>query len=436
MRRSVAERLHIYGGDVVTPEGVVAGGSLLVRDDVIEAVLPMAPVGIDARALDATGMVVLPGVINAHAHGCTVGPLFSSGASPLAREQVIRNLDRHLAAGVTTLVNVCGFGLPDSLVEHPVDVRLSTNHLLDAFTAADLVDAAGLTSAERNMSVERMAEHGAILIGEVGSGATLGGGVAAYRYIPAAVLAATGLHISPAVATQLIDSLVGDSRLATPRRGHLAAAMSAAGLPPTARAAVVDAILTFAVAPVRASLGSFGQAVAAAERTGLPAMFHAAGPSAQALLDLARTSDATLVAGHLNHPSLREEELAGLATALREANVVVDVSSLDMVHAQKLTTPQSADLLAEAGLVDTLSTDYAGGAWEPMLAVADRWWRRGYVDLQDIARMCSSRPAELLGLCDRGSLSAGRRADVVLTLADDLESVRTVIIGGVAHPNA
>ena len=419
----------IEGGDVVTESGVLRGHSILVRDGVI------AEVGLlhghpDAIVIDARGSVVLPGTVNAHAHGCTTGPLFSSGAEALSSSRARANLDRHLAAGVTTLVNVCGFGLEDSLIEHDVDLRLATNHLPAAFAAADLVDGSGLTDRERAMTADQMVADGAIMIGEVGSGATLGGGVAAYRYVPDAVLEATGIALDSATATFLIDALAGSRRVESPNDERLRAAIAEAGLPPEVFDAARQAILDYAVAPVRTSLESFSQAVAAAERTGVPAMFHAAGPSADELLLLARKTDARLVAGHLNHPSIPAEEVIGLASALRDAGVVVDVSSLDMIHARRLVSPVTADLLAAEGLIDTLSTDYAGGAWEPVLAVADRWLRMGYVDLTEIALMCSTRPADLLGLADRGRIASGKRADLVVVDADDLESVRSVVVGG------
>jgi alpha-D-ribose 1-methylphosphonate 5-triphosphate diphosphatase PhnM len=81
-------------------------------------------------------------------------------------------------------------------------------------------------------------------------------------------------------------------------------------------------------------------------------------------------------------------------------------------------------------MVDTLSTDYAGGAWEPMLGVADRWYRRGFIDLREVALMTATRTADLLGLRDRGRLDEGKRSDVVVVSADDLASVRGVFVAG------
>ena len=428
--RSMGSRIAITGGDVATDGGVLPGATLVMRDGIIEGIESRGADVPDAIVWEAHGCVVLPGLVNAHAHGCTTGPLFSSAAPALTSDIAEANIARHRDAGVTTVVNVCGLGLPEEIPTADIDVLLATTHLPSAFIAADAVDGSALTPAHRAMTAERMLATGAVLIGEVGSGATLGGGVAAYRYIPAALLAETGVALDADEVTSLIDALVGGSRLDEPDSQRLLSAMADLGIDEQALPATRDAILRFAVAPVRASLDSFAEAVHLAEMTGAPAMFHAAQPSATRLLDLARASSATLIAGHLNHPSIDDGVLLDLARDLREAGVVIDVSSLDMITAQRLTSPECADLLAEAGMVDTLSTDYAGGAWEPMLGVADRWYRRGFIDLREVALMTATRTADLLGLRDRGRLAEGKRSDIVVVSADDLASVRGVFVAG------
>lgn len=426
----MSQRIVISGGDVVTERGVLEGGAIVIRDGLIEAIGAGTPIVEEAEVIDATGCAVLPGLVNAHAHGCTTGPLFSSAASPLSEETARVNIRRHGSAGVTTVVNVCGFGLPEEVPSPDIDVLLATTHLPSAFRAADAVDGAGLTAAHRAMTAERMLDDGAVLLGEIGSGATLGGGVAAYRYIPEALATQAGVVLNPEQVTRLVDALVGHSRLEEPHTNALREALAEVGADEAAFDVALEAIQHYAAAPVRASLASFAEAVDVAERTGAPAMFHAAGPSASTLLDLGRRSSATLIAGHLNHPSIGEGELLQLARDLREAGVTIDVSSLDMIQAQRLTTPERADMLAEAGMVDTLSTDYAGGAWEPMLGVADRWYRRGFVDLPEVVLMTATRAADLLGLRDRGRLAIGMRADVVVVDAANLESVRAVYAAG------
>src|SRR5918995_3231268 len=62
-----------------------------------------------APIIDARGGFVLPGVINHHVHGLTRGPLMIVGEPPLDDLRVKSNLDRLLAEGVTTALNVDGF---------------------------------------------------------------------------------------------------------------------------------------------------------------------------------------------------------------------------------------------------------------------------------------------------------------------------------------
>lgn len=429
-----ASPVIITGGTVISDRSVHEGVTIeivgdrimrVARDAEGAAQLPSGPLDLDAR-----NCFVIPGIINGHAHGCTTGPLFSSAAAPLSKAQAIANLDRHLAAGVTTLVNVCGFANVEDVPEHAIDVRLGTTHLPAAVVAADIVDGAGLNPAHREMTAEQMLDSGAVALGEIGSGATLGGGVAAYRYVPDAVEEVLGYRLEPDVATALIDALVGPSRVAEPDDAALGAALASAGLPDSVRPAVREAILRYASAPVHASLDSFAEAAALSATYGRPAVFHVAAPSVERVLHLAQTTSAVIVAGHMNHPSIPTAEAVAWARRLRAAGAVIDVSSLDIVGARRLATPEIADALVKEGLVDTLSTDYAGGAWESMLGLVQYWREAGLVALEDGIAMCTSTPADVFGMPDRGRIEEGMRADVVLVSKDDVSQVQAVVIGG------
>src|SRR5579863_6950873 len=48
--------------------GDIAGGDLLIEDDVIAAVEPRAIGASDAEIVDARGFIVIPGLVNAHLH--------------------------------------------------------------------------------------------------------------------------------------------------------------------------------------------------------------------------------------------------------------------------------------------------------------------------------------------------------------------------------
>lgn len=426
------ERVLIHSGSVVLDGVVDRTAAVLIEGDSIAGVISEGEAAsvVDAVMVDASGCMVLPGLVNAHSHGGTTGPLFSSAAAPVPAAQATANLDRHLRAGVTTLVNVCGFGTFEDMSDHVIDLRLGTTHFPSALVAAEIVDGSGLRARHRAMSAREMVSDGALLLGEIGSGATLGGGVAAYRYVPETLEPVIGRRLDPQEATTLIDALVGVTRLQPPDDAALAQAFEALGLPASGLTAAREAILRFASEPVHASLDSFDEAAALSEQLGIPAVFHAAAPSVDRLLHLARTTKARIVAGHINHTSFTPQEAVRWARELRDAGAVLDVSSLDVVHARRLAQPDVADALAREGLIDTLSTDYAGGAWEPMLDLVQRWRSLGWVDLLDGIAMCTSTPAKVFGLADRGRIAEGLRADLVIVDESDLSRVRDVLVGG------
>lgn len=427
-----AERLLVHSGSVVLDGAIDRTAAVLLEGERITGVLSDAEASSvrDAVMVDASGCLVLPGLINAHSHGGTTGPLFSSAAAALPADQAVANLDRHLRAGVTTVVNVCGFGTFEDMPDHEIDLRLGTTHFPSALVAAEIVDGSGLEDRHRAMSARDMVSGGALLLGEIGSGATLGGGVAAYRYVPDALEPVIGRRLDPQEATTLIDALVGVSRLQTPDDKALSEAFESLDLPASGLAPAREAILRFASEPVHASLDSFDEAAALSEQLGIPAVFHVAAPSADRLLHLARTTKARIVAGHVNHTSFTPDEAVQWARNLRDAGAVLDVSSLDVVHARRLAVPDVADALAQEGLIDTLSTDYAGGAWEPMLDLIQRWRSLGWVELLDGIAMCTWTPAGVFGLTDRGRIAAGLRADLVIVEESDLSRVRDVFVGG------
>jgi len=226
-------RYFITGGTVVTGDGrtVLEGATVVVEGTFIADVLPVAPgavsgdadlardgVGgsalnrlpagsatgrpmVDGAVIDARGCYVVPGLINHHAHGCTCGPLFASGAEPLGEDRVRRNLLRHLQGGTTTVLNVDGFALPEEVEAArrlaPVNLHTATCHTPLSLRAALLADGGGLSPRQRHQTAERMVEPGVVCLGEIGSGHTLGGGGQEYLYIPRACASARGGRSRP-----------------------------------------------------------------------------------------------------------------------------------------------------------------------------------------------------------------------------------------------
>jgi imidazolonepropionase-like amidohydrolase len=112
--------------------------------------------------------------------------------------------------------------------------------------------------------------------------------------------------------------------------------------------------------------------------------------------------------------------------------VTVDVSTWDCPGRAVQADPEKFVALLGAGVVDTVSTDFGGGAWEPVvkgLALAVR--ARALSPAAAIGLATGNVARHLPELADgRGLLARGKTADLVCTDPADLGCVRTVLVGG------
>ncbi|MFE4413982.1 hypothetical protein [Streptomyces sp. NPDC056821] len=438
----------IVGGTVVTGDGstVLEAACVVLRDGVIDAIEPYWPDGARADLLiDASGAIVLPGLVNCHTHGVTPGPLFPSGAAALDDAGWRANLDRHLLAGTTTVLNLCGLATMDDVAEaeaaHAVKVRGATTHTPAAIEAARAADGSGLRPRHTNRTVEEMLEAGAIAIGELGGGQTMGGGGQDLHYIPDAVERATGVRISSAQARALKEAGLGrhlDAADFDPLA--MAAALRDCGLdgvlaPARARALVAETVLpSFATA-----LRGLREGVAASAKFGVPALVHSAAASARVLARLADGAEfpaARVIATHSNHPSFTPAETVHYARVFTEAGWLTEACTFDLLRERHtVTTREHWDRLFErAPAVHLLATDYGfQGRHDPLITGIDDLVRQGHRTLAEAVALATSHPAAAIpGLAPNGGLlAAGKAADVVVAARDDLSSVRHVLVDGV-----
>jgi imidazolonepropionase-like amidohydrolase len=199
-------RLLLSGGALITGDGTtfLERCAVRIRGTRIADVAAGDEARMGETVLNAEGCTVLPGIINAHAHGCVRGPSMPSGSLPFDPSSVAYQRNRHLLSGTTTLLNVCGLAMADEVDEagssHPLDIQIATAHTPSNIAAALAVDGKGLSSRHRNATVDELVAAGCKVLGEAGGGQTLGGGAQDYRFIPAAVRQATGAVITPATA--------------------------------------------------------------------------------------------------------------------------------------------------------------------------------------------------------------------------------------------
>jgi len=427
----------ISGGTVVTGDGasVIAGGYVHIRDGRIVDVGEGAPPG-DDDVIDASGKIVIPGIINTHSHGCVEGPFVPVGSPAFSKAAVHAELDRHLFGGETTVLCVCGFCLPREIDgEHPVRTRLATSHTPANFAAADLVDGTGLLPQHRAMTVQQALADGAVAIGEIGAGHSLGGGGQDYLYIPDVIERATGVRLRPDQARQLKWAVLGRmlSREAFDAV-QTGKCLDTLGLSAKLNVETARQLIEQSVLPsIATTLEGFEEAAALSAATGVRAVFHTSPVSVGVIERLAKKYPAAkLVAGHANQSDFGPEEAVDWAKRLRALGVTIDISTWDIPGKAIQAKPDNFLRMLKAGVVDTVSTDYAGGDWEPILKGLALAIKAEAVGLATAVALATSNPARLFpGLApDRGLLAPGKIADIVLVSAKNIGDVRTVMIGG------
>jgi hypothetical protein len=274
----------------------------------------------------------------------------------------------------------------------------------------------------------------------VGSGQTLGGGAQDYHYIPKAIEQATGVRLRADQARKLKWSVLG--RTLTPSAfdpARVAEVLNEAKLANKLTIEGAKALVERSVLPtIDESLQTFAEAAVMSERTGRPAMLHTAPVSIHEIARLAEKHPrARLVASHANSADFELEDNIAWCRDLRERGVVVDISTWDCPQAAVQADPEKFKQLLAAGVVDTVSTDYGGGQWEPIIAGLALAVKAGVVDIPSAVATATGNVARLLPEVAQGAglLAPGKFADIVVVDRDDISRVRTVIVGGevVAH---
>lgn len=354
MAASGAAGWRIAGGSVLGGDGLRPGELALVDG----RVAPAAPAA--ARTLDATGLLVLPGLVDIHgdAHERGLQPRPGIGFPPaLALRDSVAQL---LASGITTAFLGVTLSWEPGLrslamwrqlmaaldaLDAPLDLRV---HLRFEADNLDALEDALTDIAAGRVHLLGFNDHTPGILKKLGNAKEVA------KYAGRAGMAPEEFHA-------LIGSIAARRDAVPAARARLAAAATAAGIPMLSH--------DDATPDDRARYRHLGARICEF-------------PMAEAVAADARA--------------------AGEAVVMGAPNVVRGGSHLGWA---------SAAPLAEQGLVTVLASDYH---WPALLEAPFAMARRGRMGLAEAWALVSANPAAAAGLADRGALRPGLRGDAVV----------------------
>lgn len=385
-----AQRRALVGGQVLWPDGRLAPGTVVLDGSRIESVLD-----IDAGAndlgpdtlTDVTGCVVAPGFIDTHVHG-------GLGVNFMAAETAdIDRISGWLAGGGVT---AC----------------LATTASVELETVCRTLHALSKLCGP-------LGDHGVDLVGIHLEGPFLSPdhrGVHRTEFL---------VPPMPAAIDAVIEAAGGKLRVVT----------LAPELP-----GGFDAVVRLAEAGVRASVGHSSATYAETKRAlelgadrathlfnALPSIHHRQPGPLPALLTDPQV-DCELVADGV-HVAPEMIRFAVDVVGVDRILLVSDGTDVAGLPAGRHSRWEGTEVMVTAEAARTITGGVAGSVRRLADAVQVSVQQAG-IDLAQALRMASTNPARSLGLTDRGRLSPGTRADLVV-LGPDLEVRQTLVCGDV-----
>jgi len=371
--RDAADPIEIRGGRVVTPDTVVDGGSVLLRDGRIEAVGPAATGGA-TPTVDAADRVVMPGLVDLHGDDIE-RHLFPRSGARVDTDLALATADRaNVAAGVTTKFHAVAF-------ERAAGENRSLDLACELVTAID--EAEGLVGDNR---VHARCELGC--------------------ESPDAV--ADLITDRTVDLVSLMNHVPGDGQFADAaafRQRYADGGASAAAAQRTAEQR--------ADVPPERLRGRAEAIVERANACGVPVASHDDRTAAD--VERAAALGATISEYPLRLDAARRATALGLTTAMGAPN---------LVRGGSLYGNLSAVAAVEAGAVDLFCADY-----HPPSLLAAAFVETGEPLSDRVARVTSA-PADVVGLRRRGRIERGARADVLIVDPEPVATVERAFVGG------
>jgi len=381
-------RLLIANGYVIDPaQGINTGKSVFVEDGRVVGLLSHSddvPEG--CEVIDAVGLIVAPGFIDMHTHLREPGHEYKETIASGAASAVAGGFATVCAMPNTDPVNDSA-AVTRFIIEQAENARLANVFPIGALTK----NSAGTELAEMG----EMKDAGIVAVSDDG------------RSVPSPGMMRRAMEYARGFDLPVIDHCEDKSlaRGGVMHEGHWSLVLGLRGMP--AAAEEVDALRDCALAELTgarlhlAHVSTRGaiEAVRRAKEKGLPVTCEVA-PHHWTLTDAAVADYDTNT--KMSPPLRSWDHIDAILAGLRDGTI--DAIATD--HA-----PHHAD--EKALEYDQAPFGIIGMETAVGLAV-DRLVHQGVISLERLVELCSTRPAGILRLEDRGSLKKGARGDITI----------------------
>ena len=380
-------KLLIANGYVIDPaQQINAGRNLLIEDGRVVGVLERSePLPEDAEMFDATGLIVAPGFIDLHTHLREPGQEY--------KETIATGVAAAVAGGWTS---VCAMPNTDPINDNPAVTRF----MIEQAQSAQLANVFPIGAITKGSGGKELAEMGEMK--NAGIVAVSDDG----RPVPTASMMRRAMEYARGFDLTVVDHCQDDSLSAggVMHEGRWSLILGLRGMP--AAAEDVDTVRDCVLAKLT---GAKVHIAHVSTRGALEAIRVAKNEGSQVTCEVTP-----------HHWTLTDEAASEYDTNTKMS--------------PPLRSQDHVDAILEAikdGTIDAIATDHAPHhidekglefdqapfgitGLETAVGLAFDLVHSGLVDLERVVQMCSTNPARIFGLVDRGSLKTNAHADITI----------------------
>lgn len=427
MRKIISNATVIPGdGKTILPDH-----SVVIENGIVIDIIPARFLAYDLaeKIIDVGGAAVIPGIINHHSHGSTVGP-FNVFGEKFPQGRVMYNLDRHLVHGSTTVIAACGWPTQAEAQStnnlHPINVRTGTLHSPGHLAHSMALDGSGIRPWHEKTTVKEQLDQGAIYIGEAGVPCAAYGAPQISRELNRSLTVAQVQEIKEAALGVGIDPDAFN-------KTRMESALKTAGLNDLLSTDDARDLMNRHMVKPNLMMESTCQEFAELSlKHNVPLLFHNTPDTVDLALEMAAKLGPLFVALHTNYAFSPDQSIA-CAKEIKRHGGWVDMFTGDEFGVRMFTKSKAAGFaLLKEGLVDLISTDYIAGAWDSIPLVLSKAIEAGVLTLPKAVQMTSAsvvRALPRLG-SHKATIKPGHPADLTVVEMANISQVNMVLIAG------